>query len=145
CKEGLTVRSRIGYLPGDLGLFLDLRGIEVLDFLAGLNRTAVNKARRQELIDRLELPRRDLVRRIREYSTGMRRKLGLIQAFEADPPLLILDEPTEGLDPLMQEAFYTLLADAKRRGTTVFMSSHVLFEVERVCDRIALLRKGELV
>jgi len=75
----------------------------------------------------------------------MKRKLGLIQAFQADPPLLILDEPTEGLDPLMQESFYGLLKDAKRAGKTVFMSSHVLSEVERVCDRIALLRKGELV
>src|SRR5439155_8703493 len=72
-------------------------------------------------------------------------KLGLIQAFQADPPLLILDEPTEGLDPLMQESFYVLLQDAKQKGRTVFMSSHVLSEVERVCDRIALLRKGELV
>src|SRR6266496_6542684 len=79
------------------------------------------------------------------YSTGMKRKLGLIQAFQADPPLLILDEPTEGLDPLMQESFYVLLQDAKQKGRTVFMSSHVLSEVERVCDRIALLRKGELV
>jgi ABC-2 type transport system ATP-binding protein len=86
-----------------------------------------------------------LRRRLREYSSGMKRKLGIIQAFQGNPPLLILDEPTEGLDPLMQEAFYGLLADAKRGGTTVFMSSHVLSEVERVCDRIALLRKGELV
>ena len=75
----------------------------------------------------------------------MKRKLGLIQAFQADPPLLILDEPTEGLDPLMQEAFYALLADVRRRGRTVFMSSHVLSEVERVCDRIAVIRKGSLV
>src|SRR5215471_13823758 len=75
----------------------------------------------------------------------MKRKVGLIQAFQANPDLLILDEPTEGLDPLMQESFYNVLADAKRRGRTVFMSSHVLPEVERVCDRIALLRKGELV
>jgi len=75
----------------------------------------------------------------------MKRKLGLMQAFQADPPLLILDEPTEGLDPLMQEAFYELLADARNRGRTVFMSSHVLPEIERVCDRIAILRKGELV
>src|SRR5690349_9918847 len=75
----------------------------------------------------------------------MKRKLGLIQAFQADPPLLILDEPTESLDPLMQEAFYGLLKGAKQRGKTVFMSSHVLSEVERVCDRIAILRKGELV
>jgi ABC-2 type transport system ATP-binding protein len=75
----------------------------------------------------------------------MKRKLGIIQAFQADPPLLILDEPTEGLDPLMQDALYDLLADTKRRGRTVFMSSHVLSEVERVCDRIGLLRRGELV
>jgi ABC-2 type transport system ATP-binding protein len=75
----------------------------------------------------------------------MKRKLGLIQAFQSDPLLLILDEPTEGLDPLMQESFYKLLVDAKQRGRTVFMSSHVLSEVDRVCDRIALIRKGELV
>ncbi len=75
----------------------------------------------------------------------MKRKLGLIQAFQAEPQLLILDEPTEGLDPLMQEAFYGLLADVKKQGRTVFMSSHVLSEVGRVCDRIALLRTGELV
>jgi ABC-2 type transport system ATP-binding protein len=74
----------------------------------------------------------------------MKRKLGIIQAFQADPALLILDEPTEGLDPLMQEAFYELLGDVRSRGRTVFMSSHVLSEVERVCSRIAVLRKGEL-
>jgi ABC-2 type transport system ATP-binding protein len=93
----------------------------------------------------LELARSDLRRRLREYSTGMKRKLGIIQAFQAQPPLLILDEPTEGLDPLMQGSFYRLLADAKQKGATVFMSSHVLSEVERVCDRIALLRKGVMV
>jgi ABC-2 type transport system ATP-binding protein len=75
----------------------------------------------------------------------MKRKLGILQAFQADPPLLILDEPTEGLDPLMQEAFYQLLVDVQKRGRTVFFSSHVLSEVERVCERVALLRQGELV
>ena len=75
----------------------------------------------------------------------MKRKLGLIQAFQSDPLLLILDEPTEGLDPLMQEALYALLFEVRKRGRTVFMSSHVLSEVERVCDRIALLRQGEVV
>jgi ABC-2 type transport system ATP-binding protein len=143
--EGLDARARIGYLPGELGLYLDLTGLETLDFLAGLNRQPVDKRHRQELCDRLELPRSDLRRRLREYSAGMKRKLGIIQAFQANPPLLILDEPTEGLDPLMQESFYGLLADVKRGGATVFMSSHVLTEVERVCDRIALLRKGEMV
>ena len=144
-EEGLAARAQIGYLPCELGLYPDLTGLEILDFLAGLNRRPMDQQRRQELFDRLELPRSDLGRRVREYSTGMKRKLGLIQALQADPPLLILDEPTEGLDPLMQESFYTLLADVKRKGTTIFMSSHVLSEVERVCDRIALLRKGELV
>ncbi|HWH69748.1 MAG TPA: ABC transporter ATP-binding protein [Candidatus Sulfotelmatobacter sp.] len=143
--EGLAARARIGYLPGELGFYLDLTGLETLDFLAGLNQQAADKRYRQELCDRLEMPQRDLRRRLREYSAGMKRKLGIIQAFQAHPPLLILDEPTDGLDPLMQEAFYALLVDAKRRGATVFMSSHVLSEVERVCDRIALLRKGELV
>ena len=144
-RQSLDARERIGYLPGELGLYLDLTGLETLDFLAGLNRQLVDKQHRQALCDRLELPRSDLRRRLREYSTGMKRKLGIIQAFQANPPLLILDEPTEGLDPLMQESFYDLLADVKRQGATVFMSSHVLSEVERICDRIALLRKGELV
>jgi len=143
--QDLDARARIGYLPGELGLYLDLTGLETLDFLAGLNRQPVDRPYRQALCDRLELPQSDLRRRLREYSAGMKRKLGLIQAFQCRPTLLILDEPTDGLDPLMQEAFYALLADVKRAGATVFMSSHVLSEVERVCDRLALLRKGELV
>jgi len=144
-SQSLEVRARVGYLPGELGLYLDLTGLETLDFLAGLGRQAVDRRRRQELCDRLELAQSDLRRRLREYSTGMKRKLGIIQAFQTNPPLLILDEPTEGLDPIMQGSFYDLLAEVKRAGATVFMSSHVLSEVERVCDRIALLRKGELV
>ena len=142
--EGLMARSQIGYLPGEMGIYSDLTGLDVLDLLAGLNGTIPDK-RRHELRERFQLSDRDLRRRLREYSTGMRRKLGLIQAFQADPQLLILDEPTEGLDPLMQEAFYELLADVKKQGRTVFMSSHLLSEVGRVCDRIALLCKGELV
>ncbi len=144
-KQGLDARSHVGYLPGEMGLYSHLTGREVLEFLAGLNRQSVNKEYRRRLQERLRLPDGDLRRRLREYSTGMKRKLGLIQAFQSDPQLLILDEPTEGLDPVMQESFYELLADVRRRGRTVFMSSHVLSEVERVCDRIALLRRGELV
>jgi ABC-2 type transport system ATP-binding protein len=143
--DGLQARLNIGYLPGEMGIYSDLTGREVLDLLAGLNGHAIDKPRRRDLQDRLEFPESDLRRRLREYSTGMKRKLGLIQAFQSDPLLLILDEPTEGLDPLMQESFYRLLVDVKQRGRTVFMSSHVLSEVERVCDRIALVRKGELV
>ena len=144
-REGLHARSNIGYLPGEMGIYSDLTGLEVLDLLAGLSGRPVDHARRRDLQDRLGLPDSDLRRTLREYSTGMKRKLGLIQAFQSDPFLLLLDEPTEGLDPLMQEAFYTLIAETKRRGATVFMSSHVLSEVDRICDRVALLRKGELV
>jgi ABC-2 type transport system ATP-binding protein len=143
--DGLRARQNIGYLPGEMGIYSDLTGREVLDLLARLNEQIIDKARRRELQERLEFPESDLSRRLREYSTGMKRKLGLIQAFQSDPLLLILDEPTEGLDPLMQESFYKLLVGVKERGRTVFMSSHVLSEVDRVCDRIALVRKGELV
>ena len=143
--EGIAARALTGYLPGEMGVYSDLTGVTILDFLAGLNHRKVDPQYRRELQERLELPDSDLRRKLREYSTGMKRKLGLIQAFQSDPALLILDEPTEGLDPLIQESFYRLLADARRRGRTIFMSSHVLSEVERVCDRVALLRKGELV
>jgi len=144
-SDNLKSRSAVGYLPGELGVYSDLTGYELLAFLERIGGGTVSRSHRDNLAERFELSDRDLSRRLREYSTGMKRKLGLIQAFQADPPLLILDEPTEGLDPLMQEAFYELLADARNRGRTVFMSSHVLPEVERVCDRIAILRKGEIV
>lgn len=143
--DGLMARSKIGYLPAEMGIYSDLTGIDVLDLLAGLGDQIPDDKRRHELQERFQLPDSELRCRLREYSTGMKRKLGLVQAFQSDPQLLILDEPTEGLDPLMQEAFYELLADVKKRGGTVFMSSHLLSEVGRVCDRIALLRKGELV
>ena len=142
--DGLKARSLSGYLPGEMGIYSDLTGHEVMDFLAGLSRQTLDEQYRQELQERLHLPDSDLRKKLREYSTGMKRKLGLLQSLQADPPMLILDEPTEGLDPLMQESFYELLADLKRRGRTVFLSSHVLSEVARVCDRVALLRKGEL-
>jgi ABC-2 type transport system ATP-binding protein len=126
-------------------MFSDMTGREVLDLLAGLKRKPADLRFQRELQERLEMPETDLRRKLREYSTGMKRKLGLIQAFQSDPLLLILDEPTEGLDPLMQEAFNALVVEAKRRGATIFMSSHVLSDVDRVCDRVALLRQGELV
>lgn len=144
-RQGLEARSRIGYLPGELGLYGDLTGQQLLDLSAGLCAREVRREFVAGLLGKLELPESDLRRKLREYSTGMKRKLGLVQAFQSDPPLLILDEPTEGLDPLMQEAFYSLLFDLRSRGRTVFMSSHVLSEVERVCDRIGLIRKGRLV
>jgi ABC-2 type transport system ATP-binding protein len=140
-----AVRARVGYLPGEPGFYGDMTGAATLDLLGRLGGVRIDPARRRALLDRLELPATDLNRHIRDYSTGMKRKLAVVQAFQADPPLLILDEPTEGLDPLMKDAVYELLADARSRGRTVFMSSHVLPEVERICDRIGLLRGGELV
>lgn len=143
--RGLDVRARVGYLPGEPGFYGDITGEATLDLLAGLGRSPVDPAWRRTLLDRLELASADLKRPLREYSTGMKRKLGLVQACQADSPLLVLDEPTEGLDPLMQEVFYRLVAELRGRGRTVFMSSHVLPEVERICDRIGLVRRGELV
>jgi ABC-2 type transport system ATP-binding protein len=143
-RRGLDVRAEVGYMPGELGFWNDMTGQALLDLLAGLGRRQVEPAYRRHLLDRLELSPGDLERRLREYSTGMKRKLGIIQALQGDPPLLILDEPTEGLDPVIQEAFYDVLFEVRQRGRTVFMSSHVLREVERVCDRIAVIRSGKL-
>lgn len=142
--ESLAVRASIGYLPGEILYYGDMTGRQVLDLLDRLGNTRVRPDLQRQLLERFSLTPADLDRRLREYSTGMKRKLGLVQAFQADPPLLILDEPTEGLDPLMQEAVYGLLSEVRRRGRTVFMSSHVLPEVGRVCDRIAVLREGTL-
>jgi ABC-2 type transport system ATP-binding protein len=143
-RRGLDVRAGIGYLPGELGLFGDMTGGQVLSLLARLDQRPVDEAWQAQLLDRLRLSRADMDRRIREYSTGMKRKLGIVQAFQHDPPLLVLDEPTEGLDPLMQDEFFALVREATRRGRTVFLSSHVLSEVERICRRVALIREGEL-
>jgi ABC-2 type transport system ATP-binding protein len=142
--DGLTVRAQVGYLPGELGFRGDMTGAATLDFVGRLHARRIDTRWRRGLLDRLELTPADLGRKLRDYSTGMRRKLGIVQAFQSDAPLLILDEPTDGLDPLMQEAVYELLGDVKRHGRTVFMSSHVLPEVERVCDRIGLLQGGAL-
>jgi ABC-2 type transport system ATP-binding protein len=143
-RRGLEVREQVGYLPGELGIPGELTGHQVLDLLARIGRRPVDAARRDRLLDRFRLSRADLARPIREYSTGMKRKLGIVQAFQHDPPLLVLDEPTEGLDPLMQDEFFDLLGEATAEGRTVFLSSHVLSEVERSCKTVALLREGQL-
>jgi ABC-2 type transport system ATP-binding protein len=144
-KHGRDARADIGYLPSELGFYGDMTGESTLDVLGRLAHRHVDTRRRAALLDRLQFSTRDLRRRVREYSTGMKRKLGLVQAFQHDPPLLILDEPTDGLDPAMQDVVHNLFDEARQRGRTVFMSSHVLPEVERACDRIALLRRGHLV
>lgn len=136
-------RRDIGYLPGELTLWPSLTGERTLGFLADL--TGRPATRRDELLERLQLSRADLARPTRTYSDGMKQKLGIVQALQCEPRLALLDEPTKGLDPLVQHAFYEILTDLRRRQTTVFLSSHVLPEVERVCDRVAMLRSGRLV
>jgi ABC-2 type transport system ATP-binding protein len=139
----LAIRRETGYLPGGIAFYDTMSGHDLLHYLASLYGRSVPL--RDQLVDRLELSDRDLRRQVRDYSRGMRQKLGIIQAFQHDPELAILDEPTEGLDPLMQRSFYDLVDERRRAGRTVFFSSHVLSEVERVCDRVAIIRGGELV
>jgi ABC-2 type transport system ATP-binding protein len=141
--ESVEVRRRTGYLPGGIALYDSLSGRDALDYLSELQGQPA--VRREELCARLEMPDSVMRRRVRNYSRGMRQKMGVIQALQHDPELAILDEPTEGLDPLMQHAFYAILADLRATGRTVFMSSHVLSEVERVCDRVAIIRRGRLM
>jgi ABC-2 type transport system ATP-binding protein len=136
-------RRDVGYLPGELSFWPGLSGRRTLEFLAAL--TGRPPARRAELLQRLQLAETDLDRPVRTYSDGMKQKLGIVQALQCEPRLVLLDEPTKGLDPLVQQAFYEILLDLRRREATVFFSSHVLPEVERICDRIAMLRSGRLV
>ncbi len=142
-RDSVAIRGRVGYLPGGIALYDSMTGEGLLDYLAALYRRPT--PRRAELVERLEMPAATLARPVRDYSRGMRQKIGIIQALQHDPELAILDEPTEGLDPLMQLAFYALLDELRAAGRTIFFSSHVLSEVERVCDRVAIVRRGRLV
>ena len=141
--QSVAIRRRIGYLPGGIALYDTLTGEQLLDYLGNL--TGRPSVRRRELCERLELSGSTLKRLVRDYSRGMRQKVGIVQALQHDPELAILDEPSEGLDPLMQRAFYDILDVLKGEGRTIFVSSHVLSEVERVCDRVAIVRQGKLV
>jgi beta-exotoxin I transport system ATP-binding protein len=141
--QQIPIRGRVGYLPGGIALYDTMTGESLLDYLCALyGRKPV---RRAALVERLEFSGRDLRRLVRDYSRGMRQKLGIVQALQHDPELAILDEPSEGLDPLMQRAFYEILEEVRHEGRTIFLSSHVLSEVERICDRVAIIREGRLV
>jgi ABC-2 type transport system ATP-binding protein len=142
-RDSVAIRGEVGYLPGGIALYDAMTGIDLLDYLGAFYRRP--PVLRDRLLDGLELAARDLARPVREYSRGMRQKLGIIQALQHDPALAILDEPSEGLDPLMQRAFYEILDELRAAGRTVFLSSHILSEVERVCDRVAIVRRGRLV
>jgi ABC-2 type transport system ATP-binding protein len=140
-RDSLAVKRRVGYLPGELAQFPGVTAAHVLGLLAGL-RGGVDPARIETLAERFDL---DLSQKYESLSHGNKQKVGLIQALMHEPELLILDEPTLGLDPLMQRAFHDLVVASAAAGATVFLSSHVLSEVEKVCDRIALIRDGRLV
>jgi len=139
-RNSVEIRRRLGYLPGDLRVYERLTARELLRFFAHL-RGLASSARGELLAERLGL---DLDRRIKELSRGNRQKVGLVQAFMHEPDFLVLDEPTNGLDPLVQETFYELLGETTARGGTVFLSSHALAEVQHAADRVALIRDGQL-
>jgi ABC-2 type transport system ATP-binding protein len=141
--DGLAVRGRIGYLPSGAGLYPRMRGRDVLDYFSGLDRSP--PVRRADLCEALRLGRADLGRPVRGYSKGIRQKLAIIQALQHDPDLAVLDEPTEGLDPLVQDGFVEMLTARRAAGRTTFLSSHVLSEVEALCDSAAIIRDGRIV
>jgi ABC-2 type transport system ATP-binding protein len=145
-RQGLEARRRIGYLPGEMPLYPELSGARYLAFLGSLGPVRPSPGRIEFLLRRFNVSDLDLKRRMRDYSHGMKRKLGLVQALMTEAPVLILDEPTSGLDPLMIEAFGETVDELARDGrTTVFLSSHILSEVDRICQRIGLVRGGKLV
>ena len=135
--------GEVGYLPGELGLIREISGAHQLRAFAQLHpRPPTEQA---SLLKRFELSPRDLTRPVRQYSRGMKQKLGLVAALQHDPPVIILDEPTSGLDPVMQARLIELLDERSRAGRTVLFSSHVLAEVEELCDRVAMVRGGRLL
>jgi ABC-2 type transport system ATP-binding protein len=142
CQEDpVAAHTRVAFVPGEVNLWPSLTGTETLHLLGRVHGN-VDVPYRNRLCDRFEF---DPTKKVRTYSKGNRQKLILIAALMTRADLLLLDEPTSGLDPLMERAFRTCVADARERGQTVFLSSHILSEVEALCDRVAILRAGELV
>ena len=140
--DGVAIRERIGYVPGELALPGNMLGRSWLNMLDGVRPKRSDPDYRRQLCARLDL---DISRRINQYSKGNKQKLGLVAAFMHKPDLLILDEPTSGLDPLVQQTVLELVREAKEDGRTVFFSSHILPEVQAVCDRVGIIREGKLV
>jgi ABC-2 type transport system ATP-binding protein len=138
--DSTKIRAKTGYLPGDFGLIPNLKLKVLLNYLLSLSNCKSDKKMR-DLAKRIDL---DLTRKTHELSKGNRQKVGIVQAFMADQELIILDEPTGGLDPLVQQEFFKILSEAQSEGKTIFMSSHTLAEVEAVCDRVAIIRDGRI-
>ena len=139
--DPVGIHRRVGYIPGEFALYDRLTGGQTIQYFANL-RGGVDAAYQASLIERFDL---DASRRFKEYSKGNKQKIGLVIALQHRPELLILDEPTSGLDPLVQQSFYRLVREAKAEGRSVFLSSHILSEVERTCDRVAIIRDGLLI
>jgi ABC-2 type transport system ATP-binding protein len=140
-KDTAALHRRLAYVPGDVNLWPNLTGGEVIDLLGRL-RGGLNKPRRDELLERFELDPR---KKGRTYSKGNRQKVAVVAALSSDVELLILDEPTSGLDPLMEAVFQDCINDERERGRTVLLSSHILAEVEALCDRVSIIRNGHIV
>ena len=140
-QESVAIRRRIGYVPGDLAMYPSLTGHDTLTYFANL-RGGVDWAYVDELAERLGA---DLAKKVGDLSSGNRQKVGLIQAFMNRPDVLIMDEPSSGLDPLVQREFHAMMREVAAEGRTVFLSSHTLSEVQRVADRVGILRHGQLI
>ena len=139
--DPVAIHRRIGYLPGEFDLYDRLTGADTIAYFANL-RGGVDAGYVAELIERLDL---DPSRRFKEYSRGNKQKVGLVVALQHRPDLLILDEPTAGLDPLVQQTFFAIVREARSEGRSIFLSSHIIDEVDRTCDRVAIIREGRLV
>jgi ABC-2 type transport system ATP-binding protein len=139
--DPVAIHRRIGYLPGEFDLYDRLTGADTISYFGNL-RGGVDRAYVARLVDALDL---DTSRRFKEYSKGNKQKVGLIVALQHRPDLLILDEPTAGLDPLVQQTFFALVREAHDEGRTIFLSSHIIDEVDRTCERVAIIREGRLV
>ena len=140
-RDAVTLHRRLAYVPGDVNLWPNLTGGEAIDLLAGL-RGGLDRKRRSELLDRFEL---DPTKKARTYSKGNRQKVALVAAFSSDVDLYVLDEPTSGLDPLMEAVFQVCVEEVAHAGKTVLLSSHILAEVEALCDRVSIIRDGRTV
>ncbi|HMK48173.1 MAG TPA: ABC transporter ATP-binding protein, partial [Methanocella sp.] len=140
-KETVQIKKRISYIPGDFGLYGNMTGWKFLEYF-GKVRGSYDAAAAKELARRLDI-KPD--RKMKEYSRGMRQKIAIIQAFMNNPEVIIMDEPTNGLDPLVQQTFMDLVHEKARDGATIFMSSHILSDVEKACNRVAIIKEGQIM
>lgn len=140
-KDDIKAKELIGYLPSEIHLYDDLTVKSMLDYHESFYKKDCHK-RRTELVEKLKLDENKMVE---ELSLGNAKKLGIVLAFMHEPKLLILDEPTSGLDPIMQQVFYELLREERKKGTTIFYSTHILSEISKICDRIGIIKEGQLL